>query len=475
MSQALMPYSRVHLFNSRLPVIGEAVHQAEQLYQAPRRLVEMAAFGAISTVGQYLVDVKTPFGMTGPVSLALLTIARSGERKSAVERCFTKAIRKNDDVAEEIFVDELSQYEANHSEWKAKRKKLEKDVRIEAQKGSNTYAREQLEGHLSAEPARPRKLQLIYEDVTPIAMLSGLHETGVGALVSSEGAIITEGGAFDSVPHLNALLSGDSIRVTRVGRPSLRITNSRLTISQMVQPVYFEEKTGKKWEKIRGSGHWARYLVCYPESTMGWRFSDKRSHSTDYIDKFNATMARLIARLHDAWENPHFQRDVLEFSSDAADLWVETANQIESMLAPGHAFDIASDHGSKLAEIVARLAALLHLFEGFEGKISIETLRVAIRVCEDCSVDYLNVFTKPPQEEVDAVVLDQFFEKYRSAGEMYVLKNVARQNCPNSLRKERRFYLALENLRLSGKIRMLLCPYEKKELIYLGAPACGSL
>jgi len=467
MSDDLIPHDRAHFIIHRLPLLGEAIHEATLRFQAPRRMVEIAAFGAISTVGQYLVDVKTPHQVVGPVSLATLTIAGSGERKSAVQRCFFETIRRNDDIVEDLFAEDLNEYEANLSEWKSKQRKLERAIR-----SGHASAKNELEGHIAARPVRPRKLILIYEDVTPMAMLSGIHETGVGGLVTSEGSVMTEGRTYDSVPHMNALHSGDSVTITRVNKPSLRIKNARLTMSVMIQPVFFEGATGKKWEKIYGSGHWSRFLICYDKSTMGQRFSNGRSHATDHIAKYNKRMIELIDQLHAAWKQPSFQRKVLEFTPEAADLWVKTADEIEGQLSPGGFYEQVQDHGSKLAEMIARLAALLHLFEGFDGGISVDTLRVAMEVCRDCSHDYVKIFSKPPQEESDAYVLNQFFDKYRSMGQWHLPKNTARQISPNSLRKDRRFYIALEKLRLDGQLSIYLCPNTRKEMIWL-APAAA--
>lgn len=469
MSDDLIPHNRKHFFIHRLSLLGYVIHEAASFFQASPRMVEIAAFGAISTVGQYLIDVKTPFGVVGPVSLACLTIAGPGERKSAVERCFNKTLRISDDLMEDLFAKELDEYETTLAKWK-KTKKLEREAGSVS--GDNALTEHELEIHKADPPVPPRKLQLIHENITPSAMLSALHETGVGALVSSEGANVTEGRAFESVPQLNSLLSGDPVIVTRNNRPSLRIKGARLTISLSVQPVYFDAKAGKKWEIIRESGHWARYLFCRPPSIMGYRFSNNQSHSTDHIKKYHSRMIELIDQFHDAWKKPGFKRKVLEFTPEAADLWVKTADEIEAQLAPGGAFEQVQDHGSKLAEIIARLAALLHLFEGFEGNISVGTLEVAMEVCRECSHDYVRTFSKPPQEELDAYTLNQFFDKYRSMNQWYLPKNTARQICPNSLRKDRRFYIALEKLRLDGQLSIYPCPNTRKEMIWL-APAAA--
>lgn len=76
-----------------LPLLSAAINEAERNIQAPRGLLINAAFTAISIALQGLIDIKKPNDQKVPVSLMLLAIANSGERKSTVENVFLRSIR----------------------------------------------------------------------------------------------------------------------------------------------------------------------------------------------------------------------------------------------------------------------------------------------------------------------------------------------------------------------------------------------
>ncbi len=75
------------------PTIQAAVKEVAGFVKAPLPLVASSALGALSLAIQPHAEVKRAEGLAGPVSLFLLAIADSGERKSTCDRFFTKAIR----------------------------------------------------------------------------------------------------------------------------------------------------------------------------------------------------------------------------------------------------------------------------------------------------------------------------------------------------------------------------------------------
>jgi putative DNA primase/helicase len=73
--------------------IRAAVEEVQGFTKAPVPLVASSALAALSLTIQAHADAKRAEKLTGPVSLFLLTIADSGERKSTCDGFFTKAIR----------------------------------------------------------------------------------------------------------------------------------------------------------------------------------------------------------------------------------------------------------------------------------------------------------------------------------------------------------------------------------------------
>jgi hypothetical protein len=75
-----------------LPAEAEAAVVEYQAYgQQPLPMVASSALGAMSLAVQGLVDVQREAALNGPVSLAIVVIADSGERKTACDRTFARA------------------------------------------------------------------------------------------------------------------------------------------------------------------------------------------------------------------------------------------------------------------------------------------------------------------------------------------------------------------------------------------------
>ena len=436
------------------PLLGEAVRQAHQNYQAPYRLCLMGALAALSSAVQSLADVVMPFGAKVPLSLNNVGIAPSGERKSTVERRFMKVIKALDDNLEEEHNRNLADYKVKMLEWKNKKRLLEKKLgKFGSDEQELTITREELRELLACEPTKPQRGHLVYEDISPMAMLTALNETGVGTLVSSEGAIIVDGKSFDAVPHLNSLWSGDPIYLARLGKPSLNICNARLTVSIMLQPEIFKPQTGKKGEKVRGSGHWARYLVFNPESTQGTRLSTRQANSWEHLEAFDRRLGEILSKARMARVVGDFEREEIRFSEEAVTEWFKVADWIEEEILPGGRFEHASDHASKLGENIARVAALLHYFEGGGGTISVETFNAAADICAECSDDFLKLFVPPPEEIADAIELNKLIDRIRDRPERFIRKTYLHKRCPNAQRTGGRFFRALDVLLREGVIR----------------------
>ena len=75
------------------PIFKGAVLNIAAQTRAPVELVVSVVLAVIALVCQYLIDVKRPWGSTGPVSLIIFIIALSGERKTAVEKIAASVLR----------------------------------------------------------------------------------------------------------------------------------------------------------------------------------------------------------------------------------------------------------------------------------------------------------------------------------------------------------------------------------------------
>lgn len=440
-----------------LPVILAAIDEAERNIKAPRALVFSSALTAIATAAQGSIDVCKPNGQVVPASLMLLTVANSGERKSTAENVFMRGVRRFQEEMDVIYQTELSDWSARQAIWDVRRKDiLKKTLVLDQEEGDG--ACKQLIEHQTRAPVKPRRFKLLYEDATSEALFLGLHQNiPVAGLISSEGGGVLTGKAFNDLSKQNALWSGDVITVDRVSAESYEV-RGRLTVSLMVQENSFVSYMEKHGEKSRGSGLWARFLVCSPESTQGTRFIAEGGAPWDCCESFSERIGEILKNSVESLSDSTRPKLVVRFSQAATQRWVSIFNGVESEIRPGGRYFGMGDHASKLADNIARIAALFHFFEKKNGDVAVEALEAAIDVCFWYSNEFLRMFSSPTQEEADALELDDWLQSRREAGERFLKKNLILQKGPGQLRKVKRLDPAIEMLVTQGRI--LLSKFE---------------
>lgn len=432
-----------------LQIMQPAVNEAIRNLKSPYRLVQFGALSVACLACQPLINVRLPRGHVVPTSLFTLLVANSGEGKTAAESVFKRGVCRFEEEQRVTHVKAMREYNEKLGLWDVVRQALSTGVRRAISDGGDIGAAEEaLLMHMRAKPIRPKLVRVCYEDVTPEAWLVGLAENfPAAALFSSEASSILNGRAFADLEKLNQAWSGGALSSDRKTQRSVYLDWCRLMLALMIQPEPLTRYLEGKGQKAKALGFWARALVCEPGSTQGSRMVHDGTQSWEHCDRFADRVYALLTKAADQVSKEGYQPEVLEFSSEASAHWFALHNRIEGQIRQGDLYEGAGDHASKLADNIARVAAVLHCFEGFEGSISLETLSIAETLCEDASMDYLRIFVPPPREFQDAKDLNEWFDRYRDQGAVSMSRNFARKNCPNALRSEGRFYIALEVLK----------------------------
>jgi len=439
-----------------LPLINAAVGEVRANVKAPMPLIFSTALTAISLALQGLYDVRKPLGGCVPCSLMILIIANSGERKSTVENIFLTAVRRFQSQMAERYEGDISVWKNQIKIWELKDKAIQKAIATFTFKGKATIEVErQLYEHSRVIPKKPKKFKMLYDDTTSQALFRGLYQDLPSAgLISGEGLGVLNGPALNDLPKQNSLWSGDPIAVDRVTSESYQLDDARLTVAMMVQESGFKVYLEARGEAARGSGLWARFLVCQPKSTQGSRQIEGVTTSREHTERFADRLAGYVDRNVGLLDKVKPRRAVVDFSPEAVQRWVNLSNEIESQISPGGRLNSASDHASKLADNIARLAALFHCFEKFEGDISLSTLNLAIEVGNWYSTEFLRLFDIKGNGEIDANELFDWLKKQSPINGFAMRKNIVRQYGPSRVRDKKRLDSALEVLQTRGVIEI---------------------
>ena len=437
---------------SPFPLVDAVLDEVEINAKAPRPLIMFGLLTALSVSIQGLFDVRKPTGQCVPTSLLLLTVAESGERKSFTAEKFLKPIRSFQKKQESIWQGQVSEWKVKEKIWLIKNKEIEKKIKSLCCKQESTADVElELMKHTKDRPARPRQFKMLYDDSTSEALFCGLYENLSSAgIISSEGGL--KGRAFNDLPKQNAMWSGDPIVVDRKVAGSYQLYGARLTFSVMTQPVAFKAYMKARGDDARGSGLWARFLVCDPSSTQGKRLLDNATLSHEHIHRYAERIEQLLMCNLDLLSHPCKERAEIVFSPAASKLWVDVFNEIESGIMENGRFEHAADLASKLADNIARVAALFHVFEGNDGSISLESLRFSVDLCLWCSDEFFHLFIPTPEIELDVIQLKEWLRLKRSEGYRWVKRNEIMQYGPRRLRSKKRLDACLDEMALRDLI-----------------------
>ena len=99
--------------------IRDAVIEFSKHAKAPIPLICSSALATVSLVTQAYINIRRDGTLENPVSLYMLTIADSGERKSTCDKHFMKVVRDYDDMQESLFKSDLDNYRADLEAWES--------------------------------------------------------------------------------------------------------------------------------------------------------------------------------------------------------------------------------------------------------------------------------------------------------------------------------------------------------------------
>ena len=441
-------------FHLSLFILGSAINETEKATQAPDKLVGHCAVNAVFSAVQGLVDFERPDGGVSPVANISWIIGETGERKSTVDQCFFRAAHEFrmtnvDSTAAEI------RYRLQKKVWNIRERTLHrrlKDVLDNDPTGGDLTLKALME-HASKEPKEPKAVTFLFGDTSPLALKRGLLDYPAACVHSTDAMSILRGALFNEKTLLCELFSGDTHYFDRNGR-LIPLHDRRLCVSAHSQPQRTLSLLRDEGEDFRDSGLAARMTVCYiNNSTQGERTYDSIVIPTTARDRFSERMRHLLEVTKRAARRPNFKRRRLKLSPEAAREYLAYANSIEQEMRSGGRFQDMRDYANRLADKVGRLAAALHLFEGYRGDISLGTFLAARSFYDEATKDFEYLFNYLPSNQCLADLLLVWLRNLKALrGQATVKKAYILTYCPSKLRKKSALDPALALLEQQGHL-----------------------
>jgi hypothetical protein len=367
------------------PLLKDAVLAIVDKTQCDPAIAAGSVLGAAALAVQAHADVVTPHGQTVPTSLYLLTLAESGDRKSAADDLAMTAVREAEAAGQEARRVAWGEYLRAKELWQADKAEA---MKVYKKDRANAEAMLKAAGE---EPRAPLDPSIVLTEPT----IAGMEKTfqaargGLG-LFSDEGGQMLGGHAMrdesrlHTLTALNNLWQGKPIKRTRAGDGNALMPGRRLSLHLMIQPGIAPKLLGDP-DAVK-TGLVARLLVAAPPSRPGTRpFKMPDPASAAKLARFNAALSALLAQ----W--PHVPGDPqclaprrLEMTAGARAAWIAFHDTCQERVAPGGAWEgVTRAWGEKAPEQAARLAGVVAVMVDPNAE-AVDTLSMqqAIRLAE---------------------------------------------------------------------------------------------
>lgn len=350
--------------------LGDAAKTLRRVIQAPDAICGASVLAAASLAVQGLADVHH-HGRVAPLSLWLLTIAESGERKSAVD---AEAMRAARDFEKELVHEHQNAHEvhrAQMAEWEFKQQRVKDGAKKTGGAGLANALQD-----LRAEPKPPLVPKITVADFTAegIAKLLISGRPSIGAF-TDEAALVFGGHGMTkeaitrTAGTLSKLWDNGTLDRVRSADGAVKLYGRRLAMHLMAQPIIAERALSD--DVLAGQGFLARCLLAWPTSTAGSRPYVAESVRDDpALISLNSRLGALhrLPMPHAVDDEQELQPRALTLTTEAAELWRKLHDAIEKQMAPGGRYATCRAWASKTAEQCLRIAGVLTLVDDADAQ-----------------------------------------------------------------------------------------------------------
>lgn len=462
-----LPAAPEYPANALGSVLAPAANAIAEMAQCAIACAANSVLAVASLAAQGRANAVLPIGQgkRTPLSLYLLTVLESGERKSTADSFALKPVRDFERELAEAEAGERMAYQARAAAYETTAKALHSKLK------NDRAALEAALHALGPAPLPPllsilapggdqtfEGLFRIYQQGRPsLAMLcdDGASFLGGHSLKAENKAGTTANlcRAWDG-SRLERIRSLDGVSV---------LYDRRLAAHIMIQPGVAGDFLGDA--QFADQGLLARFLLSAPGSLAG---TDRRLRSEDAASEradaaraaadlapYNAVIGRLL-RAPIRWKNEHdrsagIELDELPLSDDARRLYIRLHNATMEAMGTGKALESVRPFANKLTENAVRLAGILTLVADSDAiEINAETLADAAKLAQYYADEAVRLTdaaaTDPAMKRADQL-LRWLLSR---TGDMIGLATVYQSCQPKSLRTAKAAREAMEILAAHG-------------------------
>lgn len=344
------------------PVLAPAARAIAEIVQVPEALAAGCVLATSALAAQSHGNVQT-LGGARPLSLYVLTIAGSGDRKTAADSVALAPIQDNVRRMALAYQTQMIEWERAVQARRLDRSRARKD----AEKGSDFAAALK---EITDEP-KPRKAWLVCSEPTAEGLMRSLADGQYAqGIFTDEGGQFLGGHALSEEAELRTIAMLSKVwqgapldRVRATDDEHIVLFGRRLAMHLLVQPDVATRMLGRPL--YRSQGFLARWLMAAPDSLAGTRrHHPEQSQAEDdaRVRRYWHALRQLLERAaNEDHEVGGLDPPCLALLPEARTLLVAAYDEIEAAQGRDGELEMVREWASKAAEHACRIAGVLTL------------------------------------------------------------------------------------------------------------------
>ena len=355
--------------------LRDAVEYIQMRTLAPVEIAAQSVLAVTSSVAQGFANVdRGLLGGVSPISLFAITIAESGERKSACDSLARKPLDDFEQQYHQLYQEAYRRWKARHVSWERRYEQYQARLNSADDEEEGTIDEEE-----PIEPVPPVSPQRYSTEPTIEGLIQLLRRSHPAqAILSDEGGQFLGGYSMSAdqaqktMASINDMWGGKPIKRTRVSDGTYILFGRRLSMHLMVQKGVAVDLFADP--KARDMGFLARCLMVEPRSLIGHREALDELPDDAAFQLYRRRIAELLGRdldyhngnaPEDGRISPHdgaLNVPTLFLSDAATDALKDYYNQVEREQRPGGEYEEIKSFASKSPEQAARIAGVLAIY-----------------------------------------------------------------------------------------------------------------
>jgi hypothetical protein len=433
--------------------LARAARAIHDRVRAPLAICGQSVIAAAALAVQGHGNVELPMGHAKPLSSFFVSVAATGERKSAVDQEALWPVREREAALRKVSAGERLEYENKETAWKKAR-----DEAVKKAKGDHARIKAALDA-VGPAPIAPLEPLLTCSEPTfeDLCKLLVVGRPSIGIFAAEGGQFIGGHGMADdaklrTAAGLSALWDGEPIKRVRASDGLTVLPGRRVTMHLMAQPdvaaIWFGDRL------LVEQGLMSRILLTAPDLASGARMWREPTPESDLnMKRYGARLLEILERPLPLAEGTHNEvaPRKLTLSPKARRLWVAFHDHIEKRLGAGGELEPVRGLANKLPEHSARIAAVLTLVGDMQaGEVGAVEIGDGIALAQHYAAEAMRLFGTSrvsgellEAEQLRAWLLTGWCESRVSLPDIY-------QYGPNSIRDKRRAHRAVSILEDHG-------------------------